>query len=153
VGEGITALAESGRRNKTEHLKPHRFKPGVSPNPGGRPKGTTLVELKAVARTNFPLAVERMAELMRSQDERIALEATQFVYLYTLGKPQEGRDVAHLESIQARHQEIVAVPFEQLPAPESHSPVAPEPAPQEAAVASWERRTLRGACCSWGAVV
>jgi hypothetical protein len=25
--------------NKADHLKPHRFQPGVSGNPGGRPKG------------------------------------------------------------------------------------------------------------------
>lgn len=126
-----TALAESGSK-KTGHLKPYRFKPGVSPNPGGRPKGTTLVELKAAARVNFPFAVERLGQLMRSQDERIALEAAQFVYLYSLGKPQEGRDLAHGDAMEARHQELVAVPMQQLPAPEAVPPTLPEPAPPEA---------------------
>ena len=124
-----TALAASSSKSRrpprTDHLAPHQWKPGQSGNPAGLAKGTSMKEMRAICRANFSVAADRLLELMKSQDERIALDAVQFAYLYALGKPQEGRDVAHQDTMQARHQELVAVPIEQaqLPAP----PPEPEP--------------------------
>jgi len=94
-------------------------------------KGTTIREMKEIARANFTVASERLIELMKSRDESIALQAVQFAYLYALGKPQEGRDLAHADALQARHQELVAVPVEQ-PQLEAPAP-APEPEPEPVA--------------------
>ena len=141
-----TALAAVDKRKNPEQakrLEPYRFKPGQSGNPLGRPKGTTMGELKDLAKANIPIAVKRLEELMNSRDERIALEAVQFAYLYTFGKPQEGRDLAHLEAMRARMTELVAVPVsypEQPTLPSTHPVEAQEspaavltaPAPPEA---------------------
>lgn len=36
-------MSDSGARSRTAHLKEHQFRPGVSPNPGGRPKASAAV--------------------------------------------------------------------------------------------------------------
>jgi hypothetical protein len=135
VGEVAIALAGTNpKNNRAKHLASHQWKPGQTGNPTGRPKGSTIRELREVARANFELAAERLKGLIQSQDEGIALQAVQFAYLYTLGKPMEGHDILHLESKQARHQELVAEPEPQhalpSPAPEPVSPPVPEPLPQ-----------------------
>ena len=80
------------------------------------------------------MANERLRGLLQSEDEAIALQAVQFTFLYALGKPMEGQDIIHLDSKQARHQQLVAEPVEQpslpSPAPEPVSPPVPEPLPQ-----------------------
>jgi len=119
--EASIEVSRGPRQKSTpKQLEKHLWKPGQSGNPSGRAKGTTLQELKEMSRTLFPVAMKRLEELMNSRDERIALEAVQFAYLYTFGKPQEGRDLAHLEAMRARMTELVAVPVqEELPAPEA----------------------------------
>ena len=59
--------------------------PGTSGNPGGRPKPpdglkTRLAELS-------PCAVERLGELLHSEDERIRLEAAKAILDRHLGRP------------------------------------------------------------------
>lgn len=39
-GEGAGKQSEEQKPNAADHLMPHRFQPGVSGNPSGRPKGT-----------------------------------------------------------------------------------------------------------------
>ena len=118
----------------------HRFKPGQSGNPGGRPK--KLAELYNLAATNFPQAVQALGELLKSEDEALRLQAVQFAYLYTLGKPPEGTDLVHLESMRQRLAEVVvhslpevapdALPPNSVPElvqePLTTSPVPPEAA-------------------------
>ncbi len=118
--ETSTALAESSP--KTKHLQRYQFKAGQSGNPGGRTKGTTLREMKDLARTHFEVAAKRLVELIHSRDEAIALQAVQFVYLYSLGKPQEGGDIEHREARLARSTELIAVPVNPEPAPELPAP-------------------------------
>jgi len=62
-----------------------RFVPGTSGNPGGRPKPpdglkTRLAELS-------PRAVERLGELLDSDDERVRLEAARTILDRHLGRP------------------------------------------------------------------
>jgi hypothetical protein len=89
-----------------------------------------------MARENLHEAIKRLAELIKSHDERLAFEAVQFTYLYGFGKPLEGRDVAHVETMQARHQELTAVPVEQpqLEA-EVAAPSVAHPLPEQPPVA------------------
>ncbi len=61
-----------------------RFAPGVSGNPGGRPKVTA--EAKDALRAALPRAIQRLRELMDSDDERVALSACQAVIDRNLGK-------------------------------------------------------------------
>jgi len=98
------------------------FRPGQSGNPGGRPK--RLAELQALSQVNFPVAVERLAKLIQSQDEELAFRVIQFVFLYVLGKPAEATSLAHLEAMRARLTELVVPP---LPEPEPAEPPAPLP--------------------------
>jgi hypothetical protein len=49
--------------------------PGRSANPGGRPG--VPEEIKATLRELSPRAVERLGELLDSEDERIRLEAAE----------------------------------------------------------------------------
>jgi len=118
----------------------HRFKPGQSGNPGGRPK--KLAELYNLAATNFPQAVQALGELLKSEDEALRLQAVQFAYLYTLGKPPEGTDLVHLESMRQRLAEVVVHSLPEVapdaPPPNSvpelvQEPLTTSPVPPEAA--------------------
>jgi hypothetical protein len=69
-----------------------RFVPGTSGNPGGRPKPpdglrTRLAELS-------PLAVERLGELLDSDDERVRLEAAKAILDRHLGRPAIQADIS-----------------------------------------------------------
>jgi len=69
-----------------------RFVPGTSGNPGGRPKPpdglrTRLAELS-------PRAVERLAELLDSADERVRLEAVKTILDRHLGRPAIQADIS-----------------------------------------------------------
>src|SRR5215831_12094036 len=69
-----------------------RFLPGTSGNAGGRPKPpdglrTRLAELS-------PRAIERLAELLDSEDERIRLEAAKVILDRHLGRPAIRADIS-----------------------------------------------------------
>jgi hypothetical protein len=69
-----------------------RWVPGTSGNPGGRPKPpdglrTRLAELS-------PRAVERLAELLDSDDERVRLEAAKTILDRDLGRPAIQADIS-----------------------------------------------------------
>ena len=66
--------------------------PGTSGNPGGRPKPpdglkTRLAELS-------PRAVERLGELLDSDDERVSLEAARTILDRHLGRPAIQADIS-----------------------------------------------------------
>ena len=124
--QAANSLASTARP-VSQNLRP--FKPGQSGNPGGRPK--RLAELQALSQVNFPVAVERLAKLIQSQDEELAFRVIQFVFLYVLGKPAEATSLAHLEAMRARLTELVVSPSLPEPSPSPGSPlpeteVAPE---------------------------
>ena len=59
--------------------------PGRSANPGGRPGIPDVI--KATLRKLSPRAVERLGELLDSEDERIQLEAAKAILDRHLGRP------------------------------------------------------------------
>lgn len=63
------------------------FKVGQSGNPGGRPK--EAAEVKALARTHCKAAVEELARLMASTDEKTRLAACNAMLDRGIGKPAQ----------------------------------------------------------------
>ena len=59
--------------------------PGSSANPGGRPGVPDVIE--ATLRELSPRAVERLGQLLESDDERIQLEAAKAILDRHLGRP------------------------------------------------------------------
>ena len=81
-----------------------RFLPGTSGNAGGRPKPpdglrTRLAELS-------PRAIERLGELLDSDDERVRLEAARTILDRHLGRPAIQADIS-LRGVDDQH--IVAL--------------------------------------------
>ncbi len=64
-----------------------RFPRGVSGNPGGRPRA--LREVLDMARAHTTRAIERLAELVESEDEGIALRACEALIDRAWGKPSD----------------------------------------------------------------
>lgn len=63
------------------------FKAGKSGNPGGRPKENP--EVKLLAQAHAPRAIERLAEIMESTDERAAAAASSALLDRGYGKPAQ----------------------------------------------------------------
>jgi hypothetical protein len=61
------------------------FRPGQSGNPGGRPK--SLEHIRSLARDNSVRALERLIELIESDDPRVAIVASKEVLDRAFGKP------------------------------------------------------------------
>jgi len=77
------------------------FAPGASGNPGGRPKPpdglrTRLAELS-------PRAVDRLAELLDSADDRVRLEAAKAILDRHLGRPAIQADISLRRGIDDDH--------------------------------------------------
>ena len=66
--------------------------PGRSANPGGRPG--VPKEIRATLRELSPRAVERLGELLDSEDERIRLEAAKAILDRDLGRPAIQADIS-----------------------------------------------------------
>jgi hypothetical protein len=66
--------------------------PGRSANPGGRPGVPDVI--KATLRELSPRAVERLGELLDSDDERIQLEAAKTILDRHLGRPAIQADIS-----------------------------------------------------------
>ena len=65
-----------------------RFQRGESGNPGGRPK--LPAEIKEIARANTEKAFARIAELIDSSDERVALAASEAILNRAYGRTIPG---------------------------------------------------------------
>ena len=68
-----------------------QFVKGSTPNPGGRPK--TVAAIRDLAQMRAPEAFERVLELTKSTDERVALAACQEVLNRAYGKPMQAHEV------------------------------------------------------------
>jgi len=71
----LNGRGDTGRTPPAEFVA-RQFKPGQSGNPSGN-RGSSYGEVVRAAREYGPRAVERLAELMESNDERVALLAAQ----------------------------------------------------------------------------
>lgn len=63
------------------------FQPGQSGNPSGRPKENA--EVKRLARSHATRAIEKLAALIESDDERTAVAACQAILDRGYGKPAQ----------------------------------------------------------------
>jgi hypothetical protein len=63
------------------------FQPGQSGNPGGRPKVENIV--KRIARNHTEKAINKLATLLDSADERIQIAAAQALLDRGYGKPAQ----------------------------------------------------------------
>src|SRR5947207_7312635 len=78
-----------------------RFKPGQSGNPAGH-KGSVYGECVRLARALAPRAVQRLGELMESDDERVAAIAAGAVLDRAIGKARERDARTELAGGEAR---------------------------------------------------
>ena len=83
-------------RNNLEH-----WLPGRSANPGGRPSVPEVI--KTTLRELSPRAVERLCELLDSEDERIQLEAAKAILDRHLGRPAIQADISLHRGIADDH--------------------------------------------------
>ena len=63
------------------------FAPGQSGNPSGRPKENA--EVKSLARAHTKRAIEKLAALIDSEDERVAVSASEAILNRGYGKPAQ----------------------------------------------------------------
>jgi hypothetical protein len=75
-----------------------KFQKGVSGNPGGRPR--ISAEVRDLVRSKAPRAFERLVDLMESQDERVAIAASNAVLDRAFGRPASEDRTATFEMRQ-----------------------------------------------------
>ena len=68
------------------------FKKGQSGNPGGRPK--EVAEVRRLAQDHGSAAIERLVELMGSENERTAVAACEAILNRGYGRPAQSLTVA-----------------------------------------------------------
>jgi hypothetical protein len=94
IGESVVERDERGH-----------WLPGRSANPGGRPSVPEVI--KATLRELSPRAVERLGELLDSEDERIQLEAAKAILDRHLGRPAIQADLTVKGGTSAEHLEAL----------------------------------------------
>lgn len=68
-----------------------RYVPGMSGNPGGRPRDEQRIA--DLARSHGPAALERLVQLKDSKDERVALSACVALLDRGYGKPKQAQEL------------------------------------------------------------
>jgi hypothetical protein len=82
----VTASGKEKTQFKSGRGNPG-WKKGQSGNPGGRPK--VAAEVKELARNHGPAAVARLAKLMMSKNQRVAVAACVAILDRGYGKPAQ----------------------------------------------------------------
>lgn len=72
--------------------------PGRSGNPGGRPK--VAAEVQELARAHGPTAIERLAALMESENENVAIRAAETLLDRGYGRPPQAMVIREPEQRQ-----------------------------------------------------
>jgi hypothetical protein len=85
---GSRSVARNGKALSPAFLK-RRWKPGQSGNPSGHT--AEYGEVVALARSLSPRAIERLGQLMESEDERVAAVACNAILDRAFGRPQQQR--------------------------------------------------------------
>ena len=80
-----------------------KFEKGKSGNPGGRPKENS--EVRAAARLHGMTAIDKLVELINSDDQRIAVAASQAILDRGFGKPSQSMEMTVTEKT---HEEYLA---------------------------------------------
>lgn len=75
----------------------HRFQPGKSGNPSGRPKRSAIIKEMALDASSD--AFKRIVELSQSDDERVAFVACQEILNRAYGKPTQAVEVHDVRDI------------------------------------------------------
>jgi hypothetical protein len=94
---------------KVRNLAPYKYAPGQSGNKVGYP--SSIFEVVRLARANAASAMTRLAELIDSEDERIAMAASIAVLDRAYGKPEKNisdpLQTLGKEELEARATEIL----------------------------------------------
>lgn len=85
------------------------FRPGQSGNPSGRPKKDP--DAMAILKAAVPSAASRLVELAKSQNEKIALQASTAILDRVWGKPTQTQDV-HMDASMDLRAEVRAALLE-----------------------------------------
>src|SRR5688572_16469200 len=80
-----TAMSPENRFLEGARSPRGRFRPGVSGNPGGKPRGEA--EVRQAARAHTAAALEVLARALRSRQERVRLLAADLVLTRAYGRP------------------------------------------------------------------
>lgn len=73
-----------------------RFVPGQSGNPGGRSKSLTAI--RQLAREHAETALQKLVELLESNNERVRLDAIRELLDRGFGRPQQAIDLSFLDA-------------------------------------------------------
>jgi len=87
---GSSKIGTNGRSLSPAFVA-HQFRKGTSGNPNGF-RGSAYAECLQIARRLAPRAVERLGELMESDDERVAAIAAGAVLDRAIGRPRDRDD-------------------------------------------------------------
>ena len=89
--ENSQPSARNSQRSASSRGTGRPFAKGRSGNPGGRPK--VEGEIRELAQKHGPDALKRLVELMKSENERVAVAAAQVILDRAYGKPQQALQI------------------------------------------------------------
>ena len=117
-----------GSKNRQIQRTPRKapasaWKPGVSGNPGGRPK--VAAEIRDLARDHGPAAIQRLVDLMNSKNEGVAVRAAEALLDRGYGRPMQGIELKNQE--RAPMNERIQIEFVTPPKRDDDPPIPLRP--------------------------